>query len=125
MTDSNIAPPNAATPVLDRKVKAGAIGGFAAYVILAVLAHFGVDVQHYADLATAAVGIAIPSVQTLLAGIIGTVVAWKVPPADIDIISRLTDALVKQAAADPAVPVSPQMANVPAAPGAGGAVKNG
>jgi hypothetical protein len=49
LTDSNIAPPNAATPVLDRKVKAGAIGGFAAYVILAVLAHFGVDVQHYAD----------------------------------------------------------------------------
>jgi len=120
MTDSNLAPPNAATPVLDRKVKAGAIGGFAAYVILAVLAHFGIDLQHYVD----AIGVPIPSVQTLLAGIIGTIVAWKVPPADIDIISRLTDALVKQAAVNPAVPVSPQMANVPVAPGASGPVKN-
>src|SRR6185312_5795497 len=120
MTDSNLAPPNAATPVLDRKVKAGAIGGFAAYVILAVLAHFGIDLQHYVD----AIGVPIPSVQTLLAGIIGTVVAWKVPPADIDIISRLTDALVKQAAVNPAVPVSRALANVPA-PVGGPPVKNG
>lgn len=76
----------------DRKVIAGGVGGVLAWLILMAASKAGIPIS--AD------------VQAQLAGVIGWVLAWAVPPSTRDIITRLNNDLVAQAKADPTIPVT-------------------
>jgi len=75
----------------DRKVWAGGIAGIAAWGILGVATHYGIT---------------LPIDPAMLAGTIGWLIAYIVPPAEQDIVKRLNDDIVKMAQNDPAVPVT-------------------
>ncbi len=86
----------------DRKVWASGLTGVVAWFIVYFAGHY--------------FNLAIPSdVQAQIAGGLGLLVAYIVPPSTRDTITRLNDELVKIAAADPAIPVSERTLVLPEA----------
>lgn len=76
----------------DRKVWAGGLAGFAAWLLVLAATRYGVPL----DLQTA----------SILVAAVGGGVSYLVPPSTRDIITRLNDGLVKMAQDDPSIPVS-------------------
>lgn len=96
----------------DRKVWAGGIGGIVAWIALSVLQHYGIDPQPTVDAVTNVMsiisGTMVPHIDAAaaLAGIIAFGMAHYVPPAEMDIVIRVNNAIVKMANADPANPTT-------------------
>jgi hypothetical protein len=92
----------------DRKVWSGGLAMVVSWLILALLHRYvGLDLQPTLDSVFAVIGTKAPDAMATLAGLISWAVAYYVPPAQRDIIKRMSDDIVKIAQNDPASPVSP------------------
>ncbi len=93
----------------DRKVLSAGLAGIAAWLILALLSHYGVDPQPAIDALFALIGTPAPAAQPFLAGIIAWGVAYFLPAADRDILKRIDDRIAQLAGYLPAQkPPGPQ-----------------
>jgi hypothetical protein len=82
----------------DRKVIATGLTGIASWLILTVLAHYGIN---------------LPVDPTVLSSILGWLAGYIIPPSQQDIVRRLNDKIVAIAAADPSIPVSGPLSDAP------------
>lgn len=84
-----------------RKVWAGGVAAILSWLIIHALATFAnIDVQGIA----ASLGITDP--VTILSGLIGTAIAWVIPPSTSDVITHLNDVIINLAQRDPESNVS-------------------
>lgn len=90
----------------DKKIWAGGSAGIVAWIILSVLAHFGVDPQPIVDGLTAALGAPHFDLQAGLAGVIALAVAHFTTPSVQDVVAHVNNAIVKIAAATPDNPTT-------------------
>ena len=91
----------------DRKVWASALAGALSWILLAILAHFGVNLQPALDSIFALIGQPAPAVQPLIAGFVAVAIAYFVPPTMTDVIKRVSDTVIEVARASDASPASP------------------
>lgn len=91
-----------------RQIWVGGVSAIVAWLILNILAHFGLDIGAILQ----PLGFDPGTVQGWLAGAIGAGIAWIVPPAVRDIIQHLDDKIVQIAQKDPVSNVSYVLAPV-------------
>jgi hypothetical protein len=84
-----------------QRVLAAGISGVAAWVILSLLAHYGIDPQPALDSVFAVFGQPAPDAQAALSGIIALAIATYVKPRQAEIIQHSTNQTVQAAMADP------------------------
>lgn len=84
-----------------QRVLAAGISGVLAWVILSILARYGIDPQPVLDSVFAVIGQTAPDAQAALAGLIALAIATYVKPGQEEVIQHSTNETVQAAMKDP------------------------